>query len=1088
MSDRVNTNVLDDELRDRLYESIYEEFVGPIDFFADQLVDEEPTLKYNAGVLHPRGSTFELEGSGEADNQDEAPEVTETPPPAGVFLDVTGRYSDDDSRKDHADEEPISLSNARQQSALSMTIAIRDRDDISVEINAATYSQKKVEGKKRYVREPHRYSISDQAIIPRSSKDDFKRRVDDGGLELRVVHRRRIEGADVVTVALCNVSKGDDTFRNCYFQASFKVVSRLGLVPPAWADGPLGADSAEEANRRLIYRNVRNYAVGHGCATDWERGDSVTWAETRVMPIAETRAMKPSHPLMNDVHLPIEAFGNPERWGDSLRSMRDMCAKYREWILSIEASASTLPKEYHKAAMRNISECQECLRRMSDGVLILESDAIARRAFLLANEAMYSQFLHYSVVTGDRKSIDEPVPYVREWRPFQLAFILMNLKPMVDETSDEREVVDLIWFPTGGGKTEAYLGLTAFILIYERLRGTTSDGVTVFTRYTLRLLTSQQFDRASSLICALEVMRRREPDILGSRPFSIGLWVGNEVSPNKTADAVELRNKYVNSTDAQSPFPVTRCPWCGTKFDTDKERAFRVEGLDGELIVSCSNAMCEFGDKRGLPLEIVDEQIYRRPPSILVGTLDKFAMLPYRREALALFGIKDGQRLRPPKLIIQDELHLISGPLGSMAGHYETLVSSLCERQTGGRRLIPKIVASTATVSRAKEQCNQLYACGQDRVFQFPPSGIDYDDSFFSVEDKQGRGRRYVGVFVPTLKEASTNIRVYSDLMWEPATWTDVPDEWKDRYWTTVGYYGTTRELGQAVTWMGGDIPERLWEHRRRSLREGKDVARYVNVAIELTGRKSSDEVKSGLDSLSISYPDKEAVDLCFATNMISVGLDISRLGLMVVAGQPKSTAEYIQATSRVGRGDAKGIVFVVYSTTKPRDRSHYENFAMYHQSFYQNVEPTSVTPFCTQVRDRALFGTLAGIYESVAYHDNPESYRYPLEDAFSFAEEAILRRVRTVDVGEADETKADLDEIKEWWSQHTYQRWEELNPEKLGPNTPLMHPLGADTHEDWGDSVFEVPTSLRSVDAECRVTIIGSYDDVRRTRRGHRA
>ena len=261
-----------------------------------------------------------------------------------------------------------------------------------------------------------------------------------------------------------------------------------------------------------------------------------------------------------------------------------------------------------------------------------------------------------------------------------------------------------------------------------------------------------------------------------------------------------------------------------------------------------------------------------------------------------------------------------------------------------------------------------------------------------------------------------------------------------------------------------------------------------MNVAIELTGRKSSDEVKSGLDSLSISYPDKGAVDLCFATNMISVGLDISRLGLMVVAGQPKSTAEYIQATSRVGRGDAKGIVFVVYSTTKPRDRSHYENFAMYHQSFYQNVEPTSVTPFCTQVRDRALFGTLAGIYESVAYHDNPESYRYPLEDAFSFAEEAILRRVRTVDVGEADETKADLDEIREWWSQHTYQRWEELNPEKLGPSTPLMHPLGADTHEDWGDSAFEVPTSLRSVDAECRVTILGSYDDVRRTRRGHRA
>ena len=158
-----------------------------------------------------------------------------------------------------------------------------------------------------------------------------------------------------------------------------------------------------------------------------------------------------------------------------------------------------------------------------------------------------------------------------------------------------------------------------------------------------------------------------------------------------------------------------------------------------------------------------------------------------------------------------------------MAGHYETLISNLCERSKDGRIVRPKIIASTATVSRAKEQCNELYACGEDNVFQFPPSGIDYDDSFFSIEDKDARGRRYVGVFVPTLNEASTNIRLYADLLWEPATWKDVPDEWKDRYWTTIGYFNTTRELGQAVTWMGGDIPERLWEHRRRAEASGND-------------------------------------------------------------------------------------------------------------------------------------------------------------------------------------------------------------------------------------------------------------------------
>jgi hypothetical protein len=490
----------------------------------------------------------------------------------------------------------------------------------------------------------------------------------------------------------------------------------------------------------------------------------------------------------------------------------------------------------------------------------------------------------------------------------------------------------------------------------------------------------------------------------------------------------------------------------------------------------CSNNACEFSKGDGLPLDVVDEEIYDNPPSLLVGTVDKFAMLPYLPEALPLFGITKCGRELPPKLIIQDELHLISGPLGSMAGHYETLISSICEREENGTKIQPKIVASTATVSRAKEQCNQLYACGEENVLQFPPSGIDYDDSFFSYEDKESRGRRYVGIFVPTLNAASTNIRLYADLLWEPATWKDIPDSWIDPYWTTIGYYGTTRELGQAVTWMGGDIPERLWEHKRRAERAGDSTVRYINVAKELTGRKDADEVRKGLDSLSVSYPSRDAVDLCFATNMISVGLDVGRLGLMVVNGQPKTTAEYIQATSRVGRGKAKGIVFVVYSTTKPRDRSHYENFAMYHKSFYQDVEPSSVTAFCRQVRDRALFGTLIGIYQSVDQDD--QAFLRPEEEAFSTAEKEIIDRVEKVDSPEVEGTKRDIHEISKRWKSSDYDRWSELKPEGLDPQTPLMHPTGAKTSEDWSGGTFEVPTSMRNVDAQCKVRIIGSYSD----------
>lgn len=513
-----------------------------------------------------------------------------------------------------------------------------------------------------------------------------------------------------------------------------------------------------------------------------------------------------------------------------------------------------------------------------------------------------------------------------------------------------------------------------------------------------------------------------------------------------------------------------------------KSKAYRRIGRSGRIGFFCPNASCEYSGGEGLPLDVVDDEIYEAPPSLLVGTIDKFAMISYRPESFRLFGIVEGKRLAPPKLVIQDELHLISGPLGSVAAHYETLVSSLCERVVDGSTyVLPKIIASTATVSRAKEQCNQLYACGEDNVFQFPPSGIDYNDSFFSVEDKSERpyGRRYVGVFVPSNRaEASTNIKLYSDLLWEPVTWDDAPNEWKDFFWTTVGYYGTTRELGQAVTWWGGDIPERLWEHRKSAEAEGKPYERHLRNPRELTGRKDADEVRSGLDALEVSYAkDKEqAVDLCFATNMISVGLDVGRLGLMVVAGQPKSTAEYIQATSRVGRGDSKGIVFVVYSTTKPRDRSHYENFTMFHDSFYQDVEPSSVTGFCRQVRERALFGTLAGIYRSLTDGESEDAYVFPQEEAFEIAASTLLDRVERVDPEESAGLEEDVERRRHHWEQGHYQRWDELNHKDPKPMVPLMHPTGAKRLEEWGDDTFDVPTSMRSVDGECVVTLIGAY------------
>lgn len=1085
-----NENSIDEQLRHRLYKSVYEEFVGPIESGSEETLDElsSPTLRYHAGVLYPKGTQIDS-----ADSKNDATSTGEknkgTTSQGG--LNETALHDESDipdsadvakEASDESYEEPVSLSNARAQSAMSMTLGICEGDRITISIKCARYERQTIDGKTCYKRVPIQFKLSPESIqLPTGEEDNLRHgyKLENEKLELWLVFRHRISGGRVVTIALCNTHAASpdqrDNYATCYYQVGFRVDSESGLIPPVWNRAGESV-SEEEAGKNLIYRNLRNYAIGHGCATSWDHSAQVKWAMTQVMPTADTHPMKPVHPLMEGVTLAIESFGKADSWDETLEAMQALCEKYALWISQTQEKATELPKQYEDAARRNLEQCTLCLERIKDGIELLNGNETAKKAFELANEAMYDQFLHYSVVSGERKSLSEPIGYVRSWRPFQLAFILMNIRSIVDESCSDRDVVDLIWFPTGGGKTEAYLGLTAFTLVWERLSQTMSEGVTVFMRYTLRLLTSQQFDRASSLICALESMRRRMPDLLGQREFRIGLWVGGDASPNTREEATKSRIKYVDKKEGGNPFPIRRCPWCGCSLEENRRVSYARERKTKKILFVCPNNDCEFSRGEGLPLDVVDEEVYAKPPSLLVGTIDKFAMLPYRREALPLFGIVDGERRLPPKLIIQDELHLISGPLGSMAGHYETLISSLCERKANGETILPKIIASTATVSRAKEQCNQLYACGEENVFQFPPSGIDYDDSFFSYENKEVEGRRYVGVFIPTLNAASTNIRLYADLLWEPATWKDVTDEQRDPYWTTVGYYGTTRELGQAVTWMGGDIPERLWEHKRRAERAGDDTVRYINVAKELTGRKDADEVRKGLDSLSISYPSHNAVDLCFATNMISVGLDVGRLGLMVVEGQPKTTAEYIQATSRVGRGKAKGIVFVVYSTTKPRDRSHYENFAMYHQSFYQNVEPSSVTAFCRQVRERALFGTLIGIYRSVD-DDDSEAFRYPEETSYQLAAEAIRKRVEAVDPHELEGTIEDLEEIHESWKSSDYDRWFELKPENFDHPTPLMHPTGAESSDKWSGGTFEVPTSMRSVDAQCKVRIVGTYN-----------
>lgn len=1086
----------DDDMRDALYRAVYENFVGPLDESFSGLEYSNPKSRnsgYAAGILFPAGT-----------------EVQEMPAEEVSQSHADGRDDERDSADAHSQsiattgsrigviesaDEPISLSNASAQSAISITIRLPRGASIQMEVQAATYSTEKLDEHAAYRRHP--ISWSKKTAIPAEPGRPQCFEVGETKLEVMIVYRYPVDqDSDVLTIALRNTNHSEDPrssdLSKCYFQCKFAVECIDGFLPiEPYGSKPPITRTLDELSTALIYSDVHNYALGHGCAADWDDRDSrPTRIETSVLPIAEIHPTSAKVREIEGCSFAIDDFAEPANWDSVKQSLNKLCNAYRAWIDSAAQKAMRYSDWKAKAAENNLASCRRCLMRMEEGLTILDENAIARKAFHLTNQAMFDQYLHYSVASGEKTSLEDARADGRSWRPFQIAFLLLNVKSMVDPLSDDHKILDLIWFPTGGGKTEAYLGLSAFTLILERLNGERGEGTSIIMRYTLRLLSSQQFSRAAALICALEVIRRENPEELGATPFSIGLWVG-ALTPNHWQEAIRVYEKRRGGVqpNADKDLIVSKCPWCGKPLLLTRGAGATESDIQGRqcapgykkitkgeprLKMICPNSQCDFSDEaHPLPLEIVDDEIYENPPSLLLGTVDKFATIPYQEKSYAIFGINEtGEQVHYPKLIIQDELHLISGPLGSMVGCYETLIDELCsEKRPDGKKLAPKIIASTATVSKAKEQCNQLFDCGEDNVSQFPPSGISHDDSFFARIDANQSGRRYVGIYAPNITGATASIRLYTELLWEPCAWKVDSEEERDPYWTVVGYYNTTRELGQALTWTSSDIPERLRE--KRSRHKEIERPRYLDNVLELTGRKDSSEVTEGLESLANRYPgahDKRAIDICLATNMISVGLDVPRLGTMVVAGQPKETSEYIQASSRVGRGSNKGMVFTLYSPTKPRDRSHYESFKTYHASFYQHVEPSSVTAFCKQVRNRSLAGILVGLYR--ATQPNRKSPNNPNRDVLERLADSIVARIEDIDPGEAEQARAELQHIIKQWKSEEYETWKDYCLNGYSDELPLIHSTGAQANPEWNNKSFEAPTSLRTVDEECGVAI----------------
>ena len=803
------------------------------------------------------------------------------------------------------------------------------------------------------------------------------------------------------------------------------------------------ADDAERAALEMIYRNRVEFAVGHGVAvhveTTPDAPDRAVSVCTRVMPEYEVPITEApgsdaqDRPAMrrmvDDGLLDMTRLAEMERTA-LLASLRILTDDYGTWISEQNARVGKEVAGYDSTANQALENCKIILERLREGILVLEKDDKALAAFRFANKSMAAQRVRSIYALERRRGekvelADFDKAKNRSWRPFQLAFILLSIPALTDPLHRDRTrpvdaIADLLWFPTGGGKTEAYLGVAAFTMAIRRLQGELGDldasrGLSVIMRYTLRLLTVQQFQRATTLICAMEMIRRVDEKTWGVTPFTIGLWVGQRVTPNNTEDSHEAiqAERTGRRPTSSTPAQLSNCPWCGANIEPGQHIVVRRFGQDiGRTFIYCGDNLgqCDFSRAKskdlGLPVLVVDDEIYRWPPSMLIATVDKFAMMAWRGEIRNLFGRADKEcprhgllwpgaecngkhqkkgdlpygdaitirPIRPPDLIIQDELHLISGPLGTMVALYETAVDELSTWNLDGKAIRPKVIASTATVRKAGDQVNNIFL---RRVSVFPQHGLDIGDDFFSIQRPIASkpGRRYLGICSPGSARPAVLIRLYTALLTAAQSLFERFGPAADPWMTVVGYFNSLRELGGMKRLAEDDVQTRSFRVLMSQVARPGLSQRSVKIVDELTSRVSNKDIPRKLDQLEIMFKgsidpatgrfrqvwgkgEDKAIDVILATNMLGVGVDVKRLGLMAVNGQPKSTAEYIQATSRIGRF-YPGIVFTVLTWSRPRDLSHFETFEHYHATFYKHVEAQSVTPFSPRALDRGLTGTM---------------------------------------------------------------------------------------------------------------------------------
>lgn len=683
--------------------------------------------------------------------------------------------------------------------------------------------------------------------------------------------------------------------------------------------------------------------------------------------------------------------------------LREMKAYVGEWeTYRSEYSGHILDWDDQNAAVfdADMQRYEDEITRFAKGLALLRKDTDALLAFQLTNEVF-------------RRGPNEG------WRVFQLVFLLTQLQGILalnHPTTDglrERERVDIVYFPTGGGKTEAYLAVTVFHCFYDRLRGK-SAGVGVWARFPLRLLTVQQMQRFADVVGTAELVRleQSEPRLNGPavEGFSVGYFVGQGGTPNELKEPRPGDPPNADWSTAEDPAArqrwktIMHCPACRTpsvSVDFDNIRV--------RLIHRCTNSTCRFPDG-AIPVVVVDNEIYRYLPSVVVGTIDKLAALGNQRKFSLILGEIDGmcrehgyfkgrccqtncrdrtllQFTRPPgasgpTLFVQDELHLLREGLGTFDSHYETFTQHILREF--GQNLPLKMIASSATIEEFERQIEHLYGKERSQSLVFPAPGPAVGKSFYA-ENLDFPQRLYIGV-IPhnkTIFNAILELLAYyqqaiQDLQGLPpsasnpygGSLTPGTSAWKellDLYATSVTYFRAGRDLNSIRTDLDAAVNSDLQ-------RDGYRAAEVF----ELTGSTSTDEVTRILERLETPIASADQSDVVLATSMISHGVDVDRLNAMVFYGMPQQNAEYIQASSRVGRSHP-GIVFTCLHPARERDQSHYSYFMKFHEYLGQLVEPVAINRWSKFSVQRTLPGLfMAVLLQLVANrsgNDNPNRY-----------------------------------------------------------------------------------------------------------------